>query len=412
MSVVSAPTASRPPTVQDFARIGGLEALCRGCTLSVFPLVMYRAWGSAQLVSQIYFAIGLVSLLTALTVPALTRRFARRRIYLFATALYVVAALAGMVGGLWVNAALLCAVMAAAMSFVCFNAYVLDHIDKADFSKLETLRLFYGGTGWVVGPALGVWLLSVWSGAPFVLLACAATAMGVLICRTPLGEGKFKATAPVLVGGAPRRAHPLAIVRRFFAQPRMVTGWLIPAIRSCAWWLYFVYVGIFAVENGLGEQVGGVASSIANMGLFLAPVMLRWMRSRSVRTAIRAGCLGGSVCFFVATLAAPWPWMTVAALIAGTVFLVLLDTSAGLPFLMSVKPSERTEMSAVYSSFRDVSGIISPGVAWLVLQFFPIAGVFALGGVALLCAWWVAGHIHHELGTPAPLRSRRRRGLS
>jgi len=90
--------------------------------LSVFPLVMYRAWGSAQLVSQIYFAIGVVSLLTALTVPALTRRFARRRIYLFATALYVVAALAGMVGGLWVNAALLCAVMAAAMSLVCFNA--------------------------------------------------------------------------------------------------------------------------------------------------------------------------------------------------------------------------------------------------------------------------------------------------
>jgi ACDE family multidrug resistance protein len=81
MSVVSAPSALRPPTVQDFARIGGLEALCRGCTLSVFPLVMYRALGSAQLVSQIYFAIGVVSLLTALTVPALTRRFARRKIY-------------------------------------------------------------------------------------------------------------------------------------------------------------------------------------------------------------------------------------------------------------------------------------------------------------------------------------------
>jgi hypothetical protein len=97
---------------------------------------------------------------------------------------------------------------------------------------------------------------------------------------------------------------------------------------------------------------------------------------------------------------------------AGTVFLVLLDTSAGLPFLMSVKPSERTEMSAVYSSFRDVSGIISPGIAWLVLQFFPIVGVFALGGVALLGAWWVAGQIHPELGIPALLRSRRRRGLS
>ncbi|NBW26109.1 MAG: hypothetical protein EBR89_12090 [Betaproteobacteria bacterium] len=140
--------------------------------------------------------------------------------------------------------------------------------------------------------------------------------------------------------------------------------------------------------------------------------MLRWMRSRSVRIAIRTGCLGGSICFFLATLAAPWPWFTVGFLVAGTVFLVLLDTSAGLPFLMAVKPSERTEMSAVYSSFRDVSGIVSPGIAWLVLQIFPIAGVFALGGAALLIAWWVAGQIHPDLGTPAAQRNRRRRGLA
>jgi MFS transporter, ACDE family, multidrug resistance protein len=33
---------------------------------------------------------------------------------------------------------------------------------------------------------------------------------------------------------------------------------------------------------------------------------------------------------------------------------------------MAVKPSERTEMAAVYSSFRDVSGILTPG-AGLVL---------------------------------------------
>jgi hypothetical protein len=69
-------------------------------------------------------------------------------------------------------------------------------------------------------------------------------------------------------------------------------------------------------------------------------------------------------------------------------------------------------MSAVYSSFRDVSGIVSPGIAWLVLQFFPIVGVFALGGVLLLGAWWVAGQIHPELGTPPTLRSRRRGGAS
>jgi hypothetical protein len=158
----------------------------------------------------------------------------------------------------------------------------------------------------------------------------------------------------------------------------------------------------------LGETVGGVASSLANMGLFLAPLMLRWMRQNSVRTAVRVGCLGGGIFFLAGTLLSPWPWTTVAILIFGTYFLVLLDTCAGLPFLMAVKPSERTEMSAVYSSFRDASGILSPGIAWLVLQFFPVAGVFAVAGLALLGAWLVAGKLHPELGVPGAERVRGR----
>jgi len=391
----------RKPSVEDFARIGGLEAMVRGGTLSVFPLVMYRAWGSAAVVSQIYFAIGLVSLFTALMVPALARRFPRRTIYLWASGLYLAGAGLGGLGAPFTTLALLCSVMAAAISFVCFNAYVLDHVAKTDFGKLETLRLFYGGVGWVLGPALGVWLLEVAEWAPFAMVGAAAALSVLLVAKTPLGNGK--AIAKVRTA---RRAHPLAHVQRFFAQPRLVTGWLLPVIRSCGWWFYFVYVGIFALENGLGDKVGGLASSLANMGLFMAPLMLRWMQRRSVRLAVRAGCLGGGVLFLAATLLSAWPWGTVALLVLGTVFLVLLDTCAGLPFLMSVKPSERTEMSAVYSSFRDASGILSPGIAWLVLQFFPVAAVFAVAGVALLAAWLVAGKLHPDLGVPGAERQR------
>lgn len=397
----------RKPSVEDFARIGGLEAMVRGGTLSVFPLVMYRAWGSAAVVSQIYFAIGLVSLFTALMVPALARRFPRRSIYLCASGLYLAGAGLGALGGQCTTLALLCSVMAAAISFVCFNAYVLDHVAKTDFGKLETLRLFYGGVGWVLGPALGVWLLGVADWAPFALVGAAAALIVLLVAKTPLGNGKAIAKAR-----SAHRSHPLAHVQRFFAQPRLVTGWLIPVIRSCGWWFYFVYVGIFALENGLGDTVGGVASSLANMGLFMAPLMLRWMRRHSVRQAVRAGCLGGGVLFLAATLLSPWPWGTVALLVIGTYFLVLLDTCAGLPFLMAVKPSERTEMSAVYSSFRDASGIVSPGIAWLVLQFFPVVGVFAVAGVALLAAWLVAGKLHPDLGVPGAERQRNKQRIA
>ena len=35
-----------------FAVLGGIEAVVRGITLSVYPLLLYRAWGDAALVSK------------------------------------------------------------------------------------------------------------------------------------------------------------------------------------------------------------------------------------------------------------------------------------------------------------------------------------------------------------------------
>ena len=142
--------------------------MVRGSTLAVFPLLMYRAWADAQVVSALYFVVGVLSLLTALGVPMLAQRLQRRWVYAMGLCLYVLSAGFGMVGGKWVAAALLCNTLAAATSFVCFNAYVLDHVAKAEFARLESLRMFYGGLGWVLGPALGVQLLPVWHGAPFL----------------------------------------------------------------------------------------------------------------------------------------------------------------------------------------------------------------------------------------------------
>jgi hypothetical protein len=80
----------------------------------------------------------------------------------------------------------------------------------------------------------------------------------------------------------------------------------------------------------------------------------------------------------------------------------MLDVAGGLPFMMAVKPSERTEMAAVYSSFRDVSGILTPGVAWVVLLVLPVAGVFAVCGAGMLTAAAIAGRLHPRLGAARP----------
>ena len=375
----------------------------RGSTLAAYPLLMYRAWGDAQVVSELYFAIGVVSLLTALTVPALAEKLQRRSVYAMGLSCYLLSAVFGMLGGKWTALALLCNTMAAATSFVCFNAYVLDHVPKTEFARLESLRMFYGSLGWVLGPALGVQLLPFWHGSPFLMAGVAAAAILLYIWKIRLGNGRLMSRQ------TSSAAHPWVYLQRFFMQPRLVGGWLFAVMRSCGWWIYFVYLGIFAVEHGLGDAVGGVATSLANMGLIGAPLLYRWVQRHSVRRAMRTGFMLGALCFILATALSALPWLTIGLLLLGSYCLVLLDVCAGLPFLMSVKPSERTEMSAVYSSFRDVSGILSPGLAWLVLQFTGVAGVFAAGGCALLLAWAVAGQLHPHLGVPGSLRPRARR---
>ena len=218
-----------------------------------------------------------------------------------------------------------------------------------------------------------------------------------------LGNGKLivRAWAPT--------PNPIAYLSRFFVQPRLVAGWLFAVFRSCGWWTYVVYVPVYAIENGLGETVGGIVLSISNAMLFLTPFMLKWIQRKTVRAAVRVGFLFSAVAFVLAGVCGPWPWMTILLLIIGAEFLVLLDIAAGLPFLMAVKPSERTKMSPVYSSFRDVSGIVSPGVSWLVLLVAPLSGVFTITGPGFFVAWMIAARLNPRLGrqinkaAPAPV---------
>ncbi|WP_322889943.1 MULTISPECIES: MFS transporter [unclassified Yoonia] len=381
------------PGVRGFATLAGTEAVARGILISVFPLAMYNALQDAQLISEAYFLVGVLSLAVGLMVPFTTRYLPRRWVYVIGASLFVAGSLLAATGGpLAVVVGLGLNTISTVITFVCFNAYVMDYIAKLSLGRLETSRLFYSALGWTIGPALGVFLYSWWPPVPFFIAACAAFSMMSLFLWMRLGNGKLitKATRPP--------ANPLAYLPRFAGQPRLIAGWIFAVIRSAGWWVYIVYLPIYAIENGLGDRIAGIVLSLSNAALFVTPLMLRWMQKRSIRYAVRTGFVMAGCLFSIAGLAAGWPWVTVLALVGGSFFLILLDVSGGLPFLLAVKPSERTEMAAVYASFRDVSGILTPGTAWLVLLFAPVAGVFVASGASLLAAWALSSKLHPRLG--------------
>ncbi len=390
---------SPTPRIEHFALLSGLDATIRGTLISTMPLVVYDTLGDAQSTSVIFFLSGIVALVWGLMVPWAARWVPRRWTYTGGVVLYLIGNSLGALGTGWsVPLALMCNAMATVTVFVCLNAYVLDYVDRANLGRSQSTQMVYAASAWTIGPLAGVWLYHQWTALPFLVAGGFSLVLLTSFWVLRLGNGKqiTRAKRPAV--------NPLGYLGRFFTQPRLIAGWTFAVMRSCGWWVYVVYLPIFCIEAGLGDKVGGMALSTTNALLFTAPVLNRLVRRLSVRRSVRLAFGLCGALFLAAGLLSVLPWATVALVMTASTLLVFLDVVGGLPFLMSVKPSERTEMSAVYSSFRDVSGILTPGAAWLVLFMAPLPGIFVAAGVGLLSAWAIAGRLHPRLGTPRPSR--------
>ena len=184
------------PRIEAFAMLAGLEAAVRGILISVMPLAMYDASGSAEAVSQSDFLAGLGSLIWGLMVPWATRFVPRRWMYSLGCGLYILSmgfAMLPHAGPM--PLALLCMVLATATCFVCFNAYVLDYVARHDLGRAQSLQMFYAAAPWAIGPVAGVWLRDLWAPLPFLLAMGFALALLTLFWWLPW-EMASKSSAP------------------------------------------------------------------------------------------------------------------------------------------------------------------------------------------------------------------------
>jgi len=382
----------KAPGVRVFAVLSGIESIARGILISVFPVAMYRIFADAQQVSQVYFAIGLLSLLVTLVIPWISRRIPRRWMYSLAIATYIGSALICAMADSWLFAVGLgMFTFANVVVFVCLNAYIMDYVERVRLGECQALQLFYSGAAWTIGPFLGIWLMTLWKPAPFILSAIASSLLLLVFWVYRLGDGK------AIQRGSSVQANPFAYLFRFMRQPRLIAGWIFAVMKSCGWWIYILYLPIYAVENGHSEQLGGALLSLSNAFLFLTPLIIKAMRGR-VRLAIITGFFGSGCLFFLAFINPTGSGLSILLLVLASMFLILLDVCAGLPFLMAVRPSQRTEMSAVYSTYRDVSSVITPGTASLVLLFGPLKAVFGVTAASFLGCVLIAGKLHPRLG--------------
>jgi hypothetical protein len=122
------------------------------------------------------------------------------------------------------------------------------------------------------------------------------------------------------------------------------------------------------------------------------------MTKRSVRKTIMTSYFGVSIFFSLTVIFWDIPVVAAAALVSSAFFLVMLDVCGNLPFLMAVKPSQRTDMAAVFSTYRDASSFIAPGIASVVLVVLPISSIFAVLAGMMGGGFWLGQYLHPRLG--------------
>ena len=376
-----------------FAILFSLAGFSRAVLIAVLPLLALSQLGTAQAVSVFYFALSAAGLAMSLSIPWLARRIKRRGVFSFgvlamlaAVGLFATDSLAGLIAGMAAY------VFAGAAIEISLSLYVLDHIPRKELSKFEPLRVFVAAGAWTVGPWLGVFLqsgLAPW--APFAVSgAGAASLLGYFWW---LRVTEHPAVAPMK---APPPT-PLRYLPRFFAQPRLRLAWLLAFGRSAWWTMFFVYAPVFAVTSGLGELAGGAIVSAGTACLFLVPLWGWIGRRRSLRRLLIAGYAATGLAMLFAAASAGAPVLVACGLVLAALAASMIDGAGNLPFLRAVHPHERSEMTTVFTTYRDASQLAPPGVFALLLTAFKLPVVFAAAGLGMFVMAWYARFLPRKL---------------
>ena len=364
------------------ARLSGLEGFARSVMVGVVPLAALDALGSKEAVSYVFIGGALITVLFTLNVGTLERRLPRRWVVTMAAVFLIVASalLAVADGGLFVVAIGLRSAEASIFS-VCLSLYIMDYIGKRELTVVESRRIVYTGGAWLAGPTLGGWLWSrgnTW--APFAISGVTTLVMIWYFWRLRFHRN------PVLLTPTTQVPNPLHNVARYFRQRNLRIAYAITLSRAVFWAALFVYGPIYIVEADLPTWTVGVFLSTASAMLFVSPLV----RRSSDRFGTRSVIIGAFVMMaasmsLLAMLPHPQP-LGVVLWLVGSLGGAALDVLGNIPFMRTVKPRERTAMTTVFSTWREVSFLVAPLIAAIALAFGSLRILYVAMAVLLAAA--------------------------
>ena len=375
-----------------FAGLFFFATFSRAVLVSVLPLQAHELLGNAQAVSALYFFAALLGIATSISVPVLLHRLgASITFYVGIVAMLVSVSLLGSGAPLLFAGGIAIHFMSIAVMDVPLNAYILNETPRRQLSRFEPLRILYTVFAFAVGPWLGVYLESrVDQMLPFALAGVAALSSVFYFRWLGLHKVEFRQDSA-------RPVNPLRHVSRFAVQPRMRLAWTL-ALARAAWWMTFViYTPIYAKISGLGELAGAATVSIGTAWVLSVTWWGRMGRRFGLRRLFTAGFLATSVLSVLVGLCAGSPWVALTLLVWNALAATALDGAGNVPFLRSVRSFERSEMTGVYLTYRDIAQLGAPGLFALLLGVFQLPVVFFAAGGWMLGAVFLSRYIPRRM---------------
>jgi MFS family permease len=371
---------------EPIARLNACEGFARSLLVGIIPLLALEALGSKEMVTRAYLAASILTLLITLNFAELERLLQRRWVLTLGVGCTLTALVILVFGEGWIMSIAIGLQSAAASLFsVCLSLYIMDYIGKKELIFTESRRLFYTGIAWMVGPVLGVWLwenVNHW--APFLLSACAAGTMLGYFWYLRLGHN------PVIRPAKKPSTNILRIIPRFFAQSSLRIAYWITLSRSIFWMTVFIYAPIYVVESGLSHWIAGLFLSLVSSLLIASPLIRRLAGRYGTRPLIvYALWLTGvsmAMLFFIGAAKPIGLLFWVVAALGGAI----VDVLGNIPFMRMVKPRERTEMTMIFSTWREGSQLLTPLLVSMVLLVAPFEAYYLLLAAILISAAMVA----------------------
>jgi len=378
---------------EPIARLNAFEGFARSLIIGIIPLLALEALGSKAMVTRAYLLASILTLMITLNFALLERLLQRRWVLTLGVCFTVGATMIFIFGdGLIISLAIGLQSAAASIFSVCISLYIMDYIGKKDLIFTESKRLLYTGVAWMIGPVLGLWLWEEYfDWAPFVLTACVAISMLAYFWYLRLGHSQ------VLQPAKKPSVNVFRIIPRYFEQPALRIAYWITLSRSVFWMSLFIYGPIYVVEAGLPTWVAGGLLSLVSGLLLISPLIRRLASRYGTRVVIvRAFILTGSSILLLYFVGEPKPvgllcWV-LAALGGATI-----DVLGNIPFMRMVKPRERTEMTVIFSTWREASQLLTPLLVSLVLLLAPFEVFYLVLALMLFSASITASFLPRRL---------------